>query len=140
MTALARARRLRADAAPETAGLAALLVGMGILHFAQPKPFDALIPPQLPGPERAWTYASGAAELGVGLAVALPRTRRLGAGAAAALFVAVFPANIYMAVKWRRKPLPYRAIAYGRLPLQIPLVLTALKVRRGATSLTRPAG
>lgn len=133
MTAPAPARRRRANATPETVALAALLIGMGALHFAQPKPFDALIPPQIPGPKRAWTYASGVAELGAGVAVALPRTRRLGAGAAAALFVAVFPANIFMAVKWRNKPLPQRAIAYGRLPLQIPLVLTALKVRRSAS-------
>ncbi len=121
--------------ADQTAGaLAVLLIGAGALHMAQPRLFEQLVPPQLPGSKRAWTYASGAAELGVGLAVAAPATRRLGAGAAAALFVAVFPGNLHMAVRWRRRPLPYRAIAWGRLPLQVPLVLWALRVRQDTAS------
>ena len=110
-------------------GLASLLIGAGVLHMARPRAFDALVPPQLPGSARDWTYASGAAEIGVGLALAVPATRRLGGGAAAALFVAVFPGNVYMAARSRRRPLKYQAIAIGRLPLQIPLVLAALKVR-----------
>lgn len=110
--------------------LAALLTGMGVLHFAVPGQFDAIVPEQLPGPPRLWTQASGAAELVIGTAVAIPRTRRLGALAAAALFVAVFPANVKMAVDWSKRSGPERAIAYGRLPLQIPLVLWALRVRR----------
>jgi uncharacterized membrane protein len=44
----------------------------------------------------------------------------------------VFPANIQMAVDWRSRPVPEQLAAYGRLPLQIPLVLWALKVRRDA--------
>ena len=71
-------------------------------------------------------------ELACAGAVALPRTRRLGATAAAVLFVAVFPANIQMAVDWRYRSAVDQAIAYGRLPLQIPLVLWALAVRRGS--------
>ena len=114
------------------AALAALLIGAGTLHMARPAPFDSLVPPQLPGPPRAWTYASGAAELGAGLAVAVPAARSLGASAAAALFIAVFPGNVYMAVRWRRRPLAHQAIAYGRLPLQVPLVLWALRLRRAA--------
>lgn len=125
----------------KAAALATLLVGAGALHMARPQLFDPLVPPQIPGSARAWTYASGVAELGVGLAVAAPSTRRLGAGAAAALFVAVFPANVYMAARWRRRPLPYRAIAYGRLPLQIPLVLAALSIHQDAVrhDAVRPA-
>jgi uncharacterized membrane protein len=112
-------------------GLAALLGASGVLHFARPRPYDSIVPPALPGSRRAWTYASGAAELAVALAVAHPRTRRLGGLAAAALFVGVFPANVKMAVDWRHAPPARRAIAYGRLPLQIPLVLWARKVSRG---------
>lgn len=124
--------RLRLTQNQSAAALAALLIGAGALHMARPQPFDSLVPPQLPGPPRAWTYASGAAEIGVGLAVAVPATRHLGAGAAAALFVAVFPGNVYMAARWRRRALPHQAIAYGRLPLQVPLVLWALRLRRAA--------
>ncbi|MEA2504255.1 MAG: hypothetical protein QOG36_1298, partial [Actinomycetota bacterium] len=105
----------------------------GVSHFAIPGFYDAIVPHALPGPVRAWTQASGVVELASAVAVALPRTRRLGATVAAVLFVAVFPANIQMAVDWRSRPALDQAIAYGRLPLQIPLVLWALAVRRGAS-------
>lgn len=87
---------------------------------------------RLPGGPRAWTYLSGLAELACATAVANGRTRRAGAPAAAGLFVAVFPGNVKMAVDWRHRPLPQRTIAYGRLPLQVPLVLWALRVARSS--------
>lgn len=108
--------------------LAALLAGAGVLHFVRPEFYDALIPPFLLNP-RAWTYASGVAELGCALAVAVPCTRRRGALATAVLFVAVFPANIYSAIEPGDLP---RWAALARLPLQIPLVLWALQVARCA--------
>ncbi|GLY79711.1 DoxX family protein [Actinoallomurus iriomotensis] len=111
-------------------GLAALLAGAGVTHFLRPRPYDAIIPSRLPGPPRAWTYVSGLAELACAAAVAAPRTRRAGALAAAGLFAGVFPANVKMAYDWRHRALPYRAVAYGRLPLQVPLVLWGLSVAR----------
>ncbi|WP_083577136.1 DoxX family protein [Rhodococcus tukisamuensis] len=115
--------------------LSAILLGAGTLHFVNPKPFDSIVPRQLPGSPRAYTYASGVAELAVGAAIAVPRTRRLGGTLAAALFVAVFPANVQMAVDWLGRsstPLPLKAVAVARLPLQLPLIAAALKVRREA--------
>jgi uncharacterized membrane protein len=112
-------------------GLAALLTTTGVTHFAAPRPYDRVVPRTLPGPPRFWTYASGAAEIAVAAAVAHPRTRRAGGLAAAALFVAVFPANVKMAVDWRRRPPVERAVAYGRLPLQAPLVWWAWRVFSG---------
>jgi uncharacterized membrane protein len=114
--------------------LAAILGGSGVLHFAKPAPYDRLIPRELPGAARTWTYLSGAAELACATAVAVPRTRRLGALLAALLFVAVFPGNVTMAIAYQRagKPLSAKLIAYGRLPLQWPLVLWALRVRHGS--------
>jgi uncharacterized membrane protein len=112
--------------------LAGLLLTSGTAHFARPKPFDHIVPKSLPGHARTWTYLSGAAELAVATALLVPHTRKLGGLAAAALFAGVFPANVKMAVDWRHSdPLP-RAIAFGRLPLQIPLVLWGLKVARTA--------
>jgi uncharacterized membrane protein len=111
-------------------GLAGLLTATGVLHFAVPRPFDAIVPRSLPGSRRTWTYASGAAELVIAAAIAHPRTRRIGGLAAAALFVAVFPANVKMAVDWRHAPPARRAIAYGRLPLQLPLIAWARRVAR----------
>ncbi|SEQ11064.1 Uncharacterized membrane protein [Lentzea xinjiangensis] len=112
--------------------LAALLGLAGATHFNRPKYYDAIVPRALPGTPRQWTYASGAAELAVAAAVATPRTRRLGALAAVALFVAVFPANVKMALDFRDKSPKARALAYGRLPLQIPLVAWAWKVAKAS--------
>jgi uncharacterized membrane protein len=110
--------------------LAGLLATSGVLHFLTPKPFDSIVPRSLPGSPRTWTLLSGAAELAVAAAVANPGTRRLGGLAAAGLFAAVFPANVKMAMDWRDAPPARRAIAYGRLPLQIPLMLWGLRVAR----------
>jgi uncharacterized membrane protein len=112
--------------------LARLLATSGTAHFVVPGPFDAMIPRVLPGSPRAWTYASGAAELALAAGIALPRTRRASALLAAGLFAAVFPANVKMARDWRDRPAPLKAAAYARLPLQAPLVLWALKVSRSA--------
>lgn len=112
--------------------LAGLLAGAGVAHFAAPRTFDAIVPRALPGSPRTWTYASGVAELALAAGVALPATRKAAALATAAFFVGVFPANVKMAVDWRRRPAPLKAAAIGRLPLQIPLVLWARGVARNA--------
>ncbi len=116
--------------------LAGTLTVTGVTHFVQPGVFDGIVPSVLPNP-RLWTYLSGIAELTVAGLVALPRTRRLGGLAAAALFVAVFPANIQMAIDADG---PSEQItAWGRLPFQIPLVLWALLVFRQANRSTATA-
>jgi uncharacterized membrane protein len=81
--------------------LAIFLASAGATHFLAPKQYDAVVPRSLPGASRTYTYVSGVSELAVAAAVAHPRTRRLGGLAAAALFVAVFPANVKMAIDWR---------------------------------------
>ena len=117
--------------------LAGLLTVTGLTHFARPRPFDAIMPRSLPGNPRTWTYLSGAAELAVAAAVLHPRTRPLGGLAAAALFAAVFPANVQMAIDWRHAPPLRRAIAYGRLPLQAPLVWWGVRVARSGSQRPR---
>lgn len=113
-----------------TLGLTALCAVTGVLHFAQPEPFDKMIPPRLPGSPRAWTYGSGAAELAVAALLAMPRTRHIGGYAAAALFVAVYPGNLQMAWDARRRPAKQQAVTVGRLPMQFDLVRRALQVAR----------
>ena len=115
---------------PGATALATTLTTTGVLHLVAPAPFDKIVPRSLPGTPRFWTLASGIAELGVAAAIVAPRTRRLGAAAAAVLFVAVFPANVKMARDWSDRPLPVRAVAWARLPLQLPLIGWALAVRR----------
>jgi uncharacterized membrane protein len=115
------------------AKMGAFLVGMGVLHFAAPKPFDTIVPAELPGSPRYYTYASGIAEAAVGGLLLAPKTRRVGALVAAALYVGVFPANVNMVRLWFKdpaKPLPMRVAAVARLPLQIPMITQALKVYR----------
>jgi uncharacterized membrane protein len=108
------------------------LVGMGILHFAAPKPFDTIVPEELPGSARFYTYASGVAEAGAGALLLAPRTRKLGALASIALFVGVFPANVNMVRLWKDKPLPMRIGAVARLPLQVPMITQAWKIYRNS--------
>ncbi|MDQ2707183.1 MAG: hypothetical protein M3Z25_05910 [Actinomycetota bacterium] len=112
--------------------LAALFTITATLHFVVPGVFDALVPAALPGGPRFWTLASGMAELAVAVAIAAPRTRRFGGGAAVVLLLAVLPGNIKMAIDWSDRSLPEQLVAYARLPMQIPLILWALRVRRTA--------
>lgn len=115
--------------------LAIFLAGAGTMHFVAPRFYDAMIPRELPGEPRAWTYGSGVAELGCAAAVAHPRTRRLGGLLSALLFAGVFPGNVKMAVDTHRagRSFPQRLATLLRLPLQIPLVRWALRVRAGAS-------
>lgn len=114
--------------------LAALLGGAGILHFVTPGPFVRIVPRRLPYPQ-ALVALSGAAEMGCAALLSIPRTRRLGGWASAALFAAVYPANISMALRavgpGSRRPGWYRAVVWARLPLQVPLVVAAVRVARG---------
>ncbi|NKZ00671.1 DoxX family protein [Nocardiopsis alborubida] len=112
--------------------LGGLFVASGVLHFAAPGPFQAIMPRSLPAP-RAWVYGSGAAELVCGAGLL---TRRAWAGpASAALLLAVWPANVQMALDSGtgrlRGPADNRLVAWARVPLQIPLVWAALQARRG---------
>ena len=115
------------------AKMGAVLIGMGALHFAAPKPFDSIVPAELPGSQRFYTLASGVSEVAVGGLLVAPNARRVGALAAIALFVGVFPANVNMVRLWFKepaKPLPMRVAAIARLPLQVPMIIQALRVYR----------
>ena len=109
------------------AALAALLGAGGVAHFLVPAPYAAIVPPMLGAPY-AWVYASGVAELACAVGLLVPRRRRAAALASAVLLVAVFPANVQMALDAGDGSAIYRAIVYARLPLQVPLVLWALRV------------
>ena len=116
-------------------GLAGLVTFMTVLHLAKPEMFLPMVPRWLPGDRERLHDAATLAE---GISAALlwsRRTRRLGGAAAAATFVAVFPANIDAAVRggYRGTPgwLSTRAAAIARLPVQLPLVWWAVRVMRG---------
>ena len=114
--------------------LAALLGGMGVLHFVRPEPFERIVPRQL-GDPAPWVYGSGAAEIACAAALLSPRTRRAGGLATAALLVGVCPGNLQMALtamRSSRATTAHRSAALARLPLQAPLVAWALRVARDA--------
>lgn len=110
--------------------MGALYVVAGVLHFVVPDLYVQIVPPALPAP-LALVYLSGVAEVAVGIGVLVPRTRRYAAWATIALLVAVFPANVYMAVSMvvvEGAPGggdPSALARWARLPLQGVLILWA---------------
>src|SRR5882757_9206006 len=77
--------------------LTVLMTVIGVMHFVKPEGFVAIVPAQLPAP-LLLVQVSGVAEIAGGLGLILPQTRRLAAWGLIALFIAVFPANVNMAV------------------------------------------
>ncbi len=124
--------------------LGIFLIIAGIGHFVFPKGLDAIVPEFLPGDPRFWTYLSGLAEIAIGIALLTPLTAKLGvtpirliaAYAALALLIAVYPANIKMAVDWSSRPMPDPLFAYARLPLQFGLFYWAWSVINTIKKLT----
>lgn len=114
-------------------GVVAVALGLfltvaGVMHFATPSFFDAIVPPWLWPSERFWTLISGIAELIVGPMLLIPRTRRWGAIAAVALFIVVYPANLYMVWDWRDRSFAARVVSWARLPFQFVFIWLAWKV------------
>ena len=109
---------------------AAFLGFAGIMHFANPSFFNDIVPPWLPPSRAFWTYISGVAELITAALLIRPATRRTGAIAAVWLFIAVYPANIYMVWDWRNEPASQQFISWARLPFQFLFVWVALQVSK----------
>ncbi len=112
--------------------MGAMLLGAGTAHFVIPAQFDWMVPTGLPGSQRFYTHASGVAEIVTGAMLLAPVTRRAGATAAVALFIGVLPANVNGVRLWWDKSWAMRLVPILRLPLQLPLITTALKIRRNA--------
>jgi len=108
--------------------MAAGLTATGVFHLVRPQTYDWMIPPEL-GPARPWVLGSGLAELGTAALLALPGTRRAGGWAAVGLLVGVLPAHAQTVRASRRRPRA-RAVALARIPFQVPMISSALKVAR----------
>ncbi|HKG04113.1 MAG TPA: hypothetical protein VKB03_13100 [Conexibacter sp.] len=97
----------------------------GVMHFVIPRTYETIVPDQLPA-RRELVYASGVAEIAGGLAVLHPRTRRLGSLWSIATLLAVFPANVHMALHPERYRVPGgRRSLYLRLPIQLLFIAWA---------------
>ena len=91
----------------------------GIAHFRDPAFFKKIVPPGFPAPSTL-VAVSGVAEIAGGLGLLIPTLRRPAAWGLLALLVAVFPANVFMAVAPEKIPnmhIPRWAL-WVRLPLQ----------------------
>ena len=104
-------------------------VASGTVHLGKPEVYEPLMPAWVPA-HREVILASGVAELACAAGLAVPRTRRVAGWATAALFVAVFPGNVQMALDAGDKSATYQAITYARLPLQVPLIVWAVSIAR----------
>lgn len=112
--------------------LAVGMIGAGLNHFRVPGLYTAMMPAALPW-HLALVYVSGVAEIAGGVGLLVPATRRLAAWGLVALLVAVFPANVNMAI--HHLPLGARAVPswalWARLPLQVVLIAWAWWYTRG---------
>lgn len=112
--------------------LSLAMVAVGVSHFTAPEPFIEMMPPWFGAP-RFWVHLSGGLEILGGLGLLVARARSFAGWGLVALYVAVFPANIYMATSGIQ-PFPdvivTPAQAYGRLLLQPVLMLWAWWVSR----------
>jgi uncharacterized membrane protein len=102
--------------------LALLFIAAGLLHFLIPRTYVAIMPSYLPA-HLALVYASGLCEVlgGIGLLVN-PPLRKAAAWGLVALLVAIFPANLNMAVHHASFPSTPEWALWLRLPLQLPLI------------------
>ena len=112
--------------------LGAVFVGAGALHFVRPKMYEAIMPPYLPA-HRELVLVSGAAEIVGGAAAMSPRWNGFARWWLTALLLAVFPANVHMALHpgdraWKRVP-PWAL--WARLPFQAGFIAWVWRVTGG---------
>lgn len=101
------------------------LIIVGITHFIRPEQYARIVPPVFP----AYTsvYASGVFEILGGVGLLIPSVSVLAAWGLIALFIGVFPANIYMTLhNIKIEGIPQNQLLYwARLPLQAVLIAWA---------------
>lgn len=101
--------------------LAFAFTAVGITHFTNPDFFVAIVPPYLPAP-LALVYISGFFEILGGLGLLVPKLRRLAGWGLIALMIAVYPANIHMAMNPDQFPEMSPTMLYIRLPIQFVMI------------------
>jgi uncharacterized membrane protein len=114
--------------------LGVLMVLAGIVHFVNPEPYLMMMPDYLPWHE-ALVFISGVAEVLLGLALFVPKLRPLAGWGLIALFIAVLPANIWMATEGIQPPGLEMSptAAWLRIPMQAVFIFWAWAVTRPDT-------
>lgn len=106
--------------------LAAFFIAGGVYHFVKPGFYVAMMPPWLPA-HLLLVQVSGVCEILGGVCVLIPATRVVAGWGLIALLVAVFPANLHMALNpapWLAKGVPLWGL-YVRLPIQAVFIAWA---------------
>ena len=102
--------------------LIALVFGAaGTAHFVWPSAFARIVPPSLPAP-RTLVYVSGAAEVLGAVGVLVPGLRPYAGWGLILLLLAVFPANVHMALHPADFDQIPAWVLYLRLPLQFVFI------------------
>jgi uncharacterized membrane protein len=108
--------------------LAVSIIIVGITHFTEPEPYVKIMPPQLPYP-LGLVYLSGFYEILGGIGLLVPPVSQAAAWGLILLFIAVFPANINMAVNHIKiETIPYSDSPWlqaVRLPFQAVFIAWA---------------
>ena len=99
-------------------------VGVGIKHFTNPMWFIKIVPPILPY-KLSLVYISGFLEILFGILILFPTTRYIAAWGLIFLLIAVFPANIYLAITNGAALNTTPLVAWGRLPFQFIFIAIA---------------
>lgn len=99
----------------------------GLLHFLRPRPYVAIVPDALPR-KREIVYVSGVAEMAGAAGVLVPATRRAAGWWLIATLLAIFPANVNMAVNAERFRAVPEPLLWVRPPLQGLLILWVWRV------------
>lgn len=103
---------------------AAFFVLAGLNHFINTAFYMKIMPPYFPW-HSPLVYLSGFLEIGLGFLLLIPKFARVAGWGLIALLVAIFPANIHMAINHQLYP-EYSSMAlWLRLPLQIVLIAWA---------------
>ena len=114
----------------DVTALAGILATSGVIHLVRPETYEPLMPGWVPA-HREVIRASGVLELGCAAGLLHPRSRSLAGWASLALLLGVYPANLKMAGDAARSDKPaLQAAAFGRLPLQLPMLWSAYRAAR----------
>ena len=109
--------------------LSVFFISFGIDHFVNPEFYLSIMPPNLPLKLEA-VYISGLFEILGGVGVLIASTRKIASLGLVALLVAVYPANIFMALNPERFPEVSINGLYFRLVLQFFFFYWAYSVSR----------
>ncbi|MBA4121971.1 MAG: DoxX family membrane protein [Acidobacteria bacterium] len=104
--------------------LATAFVLAGMNHFFNPTFYLKMMPPVLPAP-LFLIYLSGVFEIALGALLLIGKFTKLAAWSLIVLLIAVFPANLYMALNAELFPEFSSSALYLRLPLQLVLIAWA---------------